>query len=133
MDQEMNIQEQIDILTAYRDGRTIQWYTRKAGFSQWVDVRPVVDRGFDFSATQYRIKPEDEYRWYTDAELLKLTLENRRVLVRNKGLGVPQVLSWATVGLEDPGGVYADITEPYAHLYEISHDGTTWQPLGVKV
>jgi hypothetical protein len=130
----MNIQEQIDVLTAYRDGRTVQFYERRAGFGHWIDIIPNGSHfQFNFDNTNYRIKLKDKYRWYTDAELLKFTLENRRVLVRDKVRGVPQVRSWIPTGLEDPRAVYANISEPYAHLYEISHDGTTWQPLGVKV
>ena len=62
----MKVSEQIAIMIAYQDGKTIE---RRAYFtSAWKIIDYVENHQFDFASYEYRIKPECEYRPYESIE-----------------------------------------------------------------
>lgn len=62
----MKVSEQINIMIAYQDGKTIE---RRAIFtSAWKSLDYVENYPFDFVSNEYRIKPEDKYRPYESVE-----------------------------------------------------------------
>lgn len=62
----MKVSEQIAIMKAYEDGKTIE---RRAYFtSAWKIVDYVENHQFDFASYEYRIKPEPKYRPYESVE-----------------------------------------------------------------
>ena len=62
----MKVSEQIAIIKAYEDGKTIE---RRAYFtSAWKIIDYVENHQFDFASYEYRIKPEDKYRPYESVE-----------------------------------------------------------------
>lgn len=62
----MKVSEQISIIKAYEDGKTIE---RRAFFtSAWKSIDNIENYQFNFSEYEYRIKPEDKYRPYESVE-----------------------------------------------------------------
>ena len=62
----MKVSEQIAIMKAYEDGKTIE--RTKRDESEWKSLVYVDDYSFDFISNEYRIKPEDKYRHYESVE-----------------------------------------------------------------
>ena len=62
----MKVSEQIAIMKAYEDGKTIEW--KHYGETEWKSIEHVENYLFDFVANEYRIKPEDKYRPYKSVE-----------------------------------------------------------------
>lgn len=62
----MKVSEQIAIMKAYEDGKTIE---RRTNFtSAWKIIDYVENYPFDFFGYEYRIKPEDKYRPYESVD-----------------------------------------------------------------
>lgn len=62
----MKVSEQLAIMKAYEDGKTIE---RRAIFtSAWKSLDYVENYPFDFVSNEYRIKPECKYRHYESVE-----------------------------------------------------------------
>lgn len=62
----MKVSEQIAIMKAYEDGKTIE---RRVIFtSAWKSLDYVENYPFDFVSNEYRIKPECKYRHYESVE-----------------------------------------------------------------
>ena len=62
----MKVSEQIAIMKAYEDGKTIERTIRNE--SEWKSLEYVEDYPFDFVLNEYRIKPECKYRPYKSVE-----------------------------------------------------------------
>ena len=62
----MKVSEQIAIMKAYENGKTIEW--KHYGETEWKSIEHVENYLFDFVANEYRIKPEDKYRPYESVE-----------------------------------------------------------------
>lgn len=62
----MKVSEQIAIMKAYKDGKTIE--RTKRDESEWKSLVYVEDYSFDFVSNEYRIKPDDKYRPYKSVE-----------------------------------------------------------------
>ena len=62
----MKVSEQIAIMKAYEDGKTIEW--KHYGETEWKSIEHVENYLFDFVANEYRIKPEDKYRPYKSVD-----------------------------------------------------------------
>ena len=58
----MKVSEQIAIIKAYEDGKTIE--QKRIDGTEWASIVHVEDFPFDFVANEYRIKPEDKYRHF---------------------------------------------------------------------
>ena len=62
----MKVSEQIAIIKAYEDGKSIE---RRALFtSEWESIDNINNYQFNFAEYEYRIKPEDKYRPYESVE-----------------------------------------------------------------
>ena len=62
----MKVSEQIAIIKAYEDGKTIE---RRAFFtSVWKSIDNIENYQFNFAEYEYRIKPEDKYRPYESVD-----------------------------------------------------------------
>ena len=62
----MKVSEQIAIMKAYEDGKTIERTIRDE--SEWKSLEYVENYPFDFSYYEYRIKPECKYRPYKSVD-----------------------------------------------------------------
>ena len=58
----MKVSEQIAIIKAYENGKTIEW--KHYGKTEWKSIEHVENYLFDFVSNEYRIKSEDKYRPY---------------------------------------------------------------------
>ena len=62
----MKVSEQIAIMKAYEDGKTIE--QKRFDRTEWESIVYVEDFPFDFVSNEYRIKPECKYRPYKSVE-----------------------------------------------------------------
>ena len=62
----MKVSEQIDIMKAYEDGKTIEG--KRCDETKWESIVYVENYPFDFVLNDYRIKPECKYRPYESVE-----------------------------------------------------------------
>lgn len=62
----MKVSEQIAIMKAYEDGKTIE--QKRFDRNEWENIVYVEDFPFDFLMCEYRIKPECKYRPYKSVE-----------------------------------------------------------------
>ena len=62
----MKVSEQIEIMKAYEDGKTIE--QKRFGGTEWNSIVHVEDFPFDFVANEYRIATEPKYRPYESVE-----------------------------------------------------------------
>ena len=62
----MKVSEQIAIIKAYEDGKTIE--RKHYDETEWESIDYVENHPFDFSYYEYRIKPECNYRPYKSVE-----------------------------------------------------------------
>ena len=62
----MKVSEQIAIMKAYEDGKTIE--RKHYEETEWKSIDYVENHPFDFSYYEYRIKPECKYRPYNSVE-----------------------------------------------------------------
>ena len=58
----MKVSEQIAILKAYEDGKTIEG--KRYGETEWKSLEYIKNYPFDFVSNEYRIKPVPKYRHY---------------------------------------------------------------------
>ena len=62
----MKVSEQIAIMKAYEDGKTIEW--KHYGETEWKSIEHVENYLFDFVANEYRIKQVPKYRPYDSVD-----------------------------------------------------------------
>ena len=62
----MKVSEQIGIMIAYQDGKTIE--QKRFDRTEWESIVYDEDFPFDFEMNEYRIKQEDKYRPYKSVE-----------------------------------------------------------------
>ena len=62
----MKVSEQIAIIKAYEDGKTIE--QKRFDRNEWESILYVDNFPFDFLMNEYRIKPECKYRPYKSVE-----------------------------------------------------------------
>lgn len=62
----MKVNEQIAIMQAYEDGKTIE--KKGQDDTEWKSIEYIEDYPFDFFCEQYRIKQECKYRPYESVE-----------------------------------------------------------------
>ena len=62
----MKVSEQIAIIKAYEDGKTIE--QKRFDRTEWESIVYVEDFHFDFVMNEYRIKPVPKYRPYESVE-----------------------------------------------------------------
>ena len=62
----MKVSEQIAIMKAYEDGKTIEW--KHYGETEWKSIEHVDNYLFDFVANEYQIKQVPKYRPYKSVD-----------------------------------------------------------------
>ena len=77
----MKVSEQIAIMKAYEDGKTIE--QKRIDGTEWGIIVHVEDFPFDFVANEYRIKPECKYRPYKSVDEAFNEAKKHGFLVRN--------------------------------------------------
>ncbi len=83
----MNIDEQIKILQAYKNGKPIEIKVFDNGYYLWVTLNADKDYTFDFRNNNYRIKQEPKIRPYKDAkEFLKASKEYGPYIIRRNAV-----------------------------------------------
>lgn len=78
----MKVSEQIAIMKAYEDGKTIE--QKRFDKTEWESIVYVEDFPFDFVANEYRIKPESKYRPYESVDEAFNEAEKHGFWVKNK-------------------------------------------------
>ena len=78
----MKVSEQIAIIKAYEDGKSIE---RRAFFtSEWKSIDNINNYQFNFAEYEYRIKPVPKYRPYDSVEEAFNEAEKHRFWVKSK-------------------------------------------------
>ena len=78
----MKVSEQIAIVKAYEDGKTIE---RRAFFtSEWKSIDNIENYQFNFSEYEYRIKPVPKYRPYNSVDEAFREAEKHGFWVKSK-------------------------------------------------
>lgn len=62
----MKVSEQIAIMQAYENGKTIE--QKRFGRNEWESIDNIENYQFNFPEYEYRIKPEGKYRPYKSVE-----------------------------------------------------------------
>ena len=77
----MKVSEQIAIMKAYEDGKTIE--QKRFDRTEWESIVYVEDFPFDFVMNEYRIKPVPKYRHYESVDEAFNEAEKHGFWVRN--------------------------------------------------
>lgn len=123
----MKVSEQIAIMKAYEDGKTIE---RRAYFtSAWKIIDYVENHQFDFASYEYRIKPEDKYRPYESIEEAFNEAKKHGFWMKHKPSGR---ICFSTRFLEERNTIYINSQASVCGLddYVWLDDGS---PCGVKI
>lgn len=78
----MKVNEQIAIMKAYADGKTVE--KKGQDDTEWQSIEYIEDYPFDFVANEYRIKAEPKYRPYESIEEAFAEAKKHGFLVRSK-------------------------------------------------
>lgn len=124
----MKVEKIIEVLTAYKEGKTIQRYTAKA---EWVDANSELEEEkffnpFDYN---YRIKPDTEYRPYKTIDEFITGQCINGIWVKSKTTGQFHTIQSITKDSE----IYISIIGWID--FQFLFDGFTWRegtPCGVK-
>ena len=127
----MKVSEQIAIMKAYEDGKTIE---RRAYFtSVWKIIDYVENHQFDFASYEYRITPEDKYRPYESVDEAFNESEKHGYWIKHKDKNKECLLCIKIIELTKEKGVYlgynlysGDVLEKYVWADDNS-------PCGVKI
>lgn len=129
----MKVSEQIAIMKAYEDGKTIErLYTCSNGNTMWETIKEYrEDYPFNFQANNYRIKQEPEYRPFeTTPEAFK-EAKKHGFWIKHKYTGN---LRWITlIELNSKNGIYLGCSlysENALKNYVWADDGS---PCGIKI
>ena len=123
----MKVSEQIAIMKAYEDGKTIE--QKRFDRTEWESIVYVEDFPFDFVMNEYRIKPEDKYRPYKSVEEAFNEAEKHRFWMKHKPSGR---ICFSTRFLEERNTIYINSQAAVIGLddYVWLDDGS---PCGVKI
>ena len=123
----MKVSEQIAIMKAYEDGKTIERTIHDE--SEWKSLHYVEDYPFDFVANDYRIKPEDKYRPYESVNEAFNEAKKHGFWVKNKShnLRIIGIIEGTESGILYIGGINAS---EYLNNFVWVDDGS---PCGVKI
>jgi len=124
----MKVNEQIAIMQAYEDGKTIEG--KRYEETEWKSLEYVENYPFDFFGCKYRIKPMDNYRPYESIKEAFAEAKKHGFWVRQKDSQY-----WTTVDylrLDKSGTIYINGFKSYDYLH-----GYVWvddgSPCGVKI
>ena len=123
----MKVSEQIAIMKAYEDGKTIE--QKRIDGTEWASIVHVEDFPFDFVANEYRIKPEDKYRPYESVEEAFNEAKKHGFWMKHKPSGR---ICFSTRFLEERNTIYIN-----SQAAVIGLDDYVWlddnSPCGVKI
>ena len=123
----MKVSEQIAIMKAYENGKTIEQKDVKE--TEWKSVDYVEDYPFDFVANEYRIKPVPKYRHYESVEEAFNDAKKHGFWMKHKSSGR---ICFSTRFLEERDTIYINSQASVCGLgdYIWLDDGS---PCGVKI
>lgn len=123
----MKVSEQIAIMKAYEEGKTIEG--KHYDETEWKSLEYVENYPFDFSYYEYRINPEDKYRPYKSVEEAFNEAEKHGFWVKHKLSGR---ICFLTNFLEERKTIYINSRATVCGLddYVWLDDGS---PCGVKI
>ena len=123
----MKVSEQINIMIAYQDGKTIEG--KRCDETKWESIDYVENYPFDFVANEYRIKPEDKYRPYKSVEEAFNEAKKHGFWMKHKSSGR---ICFSTRFLEERNTIYINSQAAVCGLddYVWLDDGST---CGVKI
>lgn len=123
----MKVSEQIAIMKAYQDGKTIE--QKRLDGTEWGSIVHVEDFPFDFVANEYRIKPEPKYRPYESVDEAFNDAKKHGFWMKHKQSGR---ICFSTRFLEERNTIYINSQASVCGLddYVWLDDGS---PCGVKI
>ena len=123
----MKVSEQIAIMKAYEDGKTIE--QKRLDRTEWESIVYVEDFPFDFVANEYRIKPVTKYRPYESVEEAFNDAKKHGFWMKHKSSGR---ICFSTRFLEERNTIYINSQASVCGLgdYIWLDDGS---PCGVKI
>lgn len=123
----MKVSEQIAIMKAYEDGKTID--AKHYDETEWKSIVHVEDFPFDFVANEYRIKPEFKYRPYESVDEAFNEAKKHGFWMKHKQSGR---ICFSTRFLEERNTIYINSQASVCGLddYVWLDDGS---PCGVKI
>ena len=123
----MKVSEQIAIMNAYEDGKTIE--QKRLDRTEWESIVYVEDFPFDFVANEYRIATEPKYRPYKSVEEAFNDAKKHGFWMKHKSSGR---ICFSTRFLEERNTIYINSQASVCGLgdYIWLDDGS---PCGVKI
>ena len=123
----MKVSEQIAIMKAYEDGKTIE--QKRFDRNEWESIVYVEDFPFDFVMNEYRIKPVPKYRPYESVEEAFNDAKKHGFWMKHKSSGR---ICFSTRFLEERNTIYINSQASVCGLgdYIWLDDGS---PCGVKI
>ena len=123
----MKVSEQIAIMKAFEDGKTIE--QKRFDKTEWESILYVEDFPFDFVMNEYRIKPEDKYRHYESVDEAFNEAKKHGFWLKHKLSGR---ICFLTSFLEERNTIYINSRATVCGLddYVWLDDGS---PCGVKI
>ena len=123
----MKVSEQIAIIKAYEDGKTIE--QKRLDRTEWESIVYVEDFPFDFVANEYRIATEPKYRPYESVEEAFNDAKKHGFWMKHKSSGR---ICFSTRFLEERNTIYINSQASVCGLgdYIWLDDGS---PCGVKI
>ena len=123
----MKVSEQIAIMKAYEDGKTIE--QKRLDRTEWESIVYVEDFPFDFVMNEYRIKPECKYRPYKSVDEAFEEAEKHGFWMKHKPSGR---ICFSTRFLEERNTIYINSQAAVIGLDDyVWHDDGS--PCGVKI
>ena len=124
----MKVSEQIAIMKAYEDGKTIE--QKRFDRNEWESIVYVEDFPFDFVMNEYRIKPKDKYRPYESVDEAFNDAEKHGFWIKHKDKNKECLLCIKLIELTKEKGIYlgynlysGDVLEKYVWADDNSHCG----------
>ena len=123
----MKVSEQIAIMKAYEDGKTIE--QKRFDRTEWESIVYVEDFPFDFVANEYRIATEPKYRPYESVDAAFNDAKKHGFWMKHKSSGR---ICFSTRFLEERNTIYINSQASVCGLgdYIWLDDGS---PCGVKI
>ena len=123
----MKVSEQIAIMKAYEDGKTIEG--KRYEETEWKSLEYVENYPFDFFSNEYRIATEPKYRPYESVEEVFNEAKKHGFWVKNKShnLRIIWIIECSESGILYIGGINAS---EYLNNFVWCDDGS---PCGVKI
>lgn len=123
----MKVSEQISIMQAYEDGKTIE--RKGVEETEWQSIEYIENYPFDFVMNEYRIATEPKYRPYESVEEAFEEAKKHGFWVKNKShnLRMIGIIEGTESGILYIGGINAS---EYLNNFVWADDGS---PCGVKI